>query len=264
MNRESAVTNIHPSALVHPSAELAEDVVVGPCSIIGPDVRIGARSIVGSHVLIDGHTRMGERNRVFHGAAIGTPPQDLSYAGERSYIEIGDDNSIREFVTIHPGSKRETSTIVGDHNLLMAYVHVAHDCRIGDHTVIANAVNLAGHVSIEDYAIIGGVTPVHQFVRVGCHAIIGGGSRAARDVAPYTKVAGNPVRCFGLNTIGLQRRGFPAETLAALRKVYRIFFRSKLGVEEACREIASAVPDLPEVRHFLAFVRREGGRGITR
>ncbi len=253
----------HPTAVIDPAAEIADGVEIGPYAVIGPNVSIGKGTVVGPHVLIEGHTSIGERNRIFHGAAIGSPPQDLSYTGARSTVRIGSDNTIREFVTVQPGTIEGTETAIGDHNLLMGYVHVAHNCVVGDHAILANVATLAGHVTVEDYAIIGGIVPVHQFVRIGCHAIIGGGSRIPQDVAPYCKVAGNPPRTFGLNSVGLRRRGFPPGTITALKSAYRIFFRSQLGAREAADEIETALPDLPEIRHFVAFVRREG-RGITR
>lgn len=261
--QRTTLSGIHPTAVVDPAATIADDVSIGPYSIIGPHVTIGAGCEIRSHVLIEGYTTLGPRNRVFHAAAIGSEPQDFSYRGEESYVEIGEGNTIREYVTIQPGSSAGTTTRVGSHNLLMAYVHVAHNCEIGSRTVIANAVNLAGHVHVEDFAVIGGVTPVHQFVRIGCHSIVGGGSRIAQDVAPYAKVAGNPPKMFGLNTIGLARRSFSEETLTALKHAYRLFFRAKLTAHDACERIAAEVPPTDEVRHFLSFVGAEG-RGITR
>jgi len=254
---------IHPTALVDPDARLADDVRIGPYSIIGPNVEIGAGTTVGSHVLIEGHTTIGESNQIFHGAALGSAPQDFSYHGEESYLTIGNSNVIREFVTMQPGSHAGGTTAIGDHNLLMAYVHVAHNCCIKDHCILANAVNLAGFVTLEEWVVIGGVTPVHQFVRIGCHAMVGGGSRIAQDVAPYTKVVGNPPQAYGLNLVGLQRRGFSADSIAALKQAYRLFFRAKLGAREASERIQAEVPLLPEVERFVAFVTAEG-RGITR
>jgi UDP-N-acetylglucosamine acyltransferase len=260
---EMATKRVHPTAIVHPEARVADDVTIGPYSIIGPHVTIGAGCDIRSHVLIEGHTTLGSGNRVFHSAAIGCEPQDFSYRGEESYVVIGDGNTIREYVTIQPGSEAGSTTRVGDGNLLMAYVHVAHNCEVGSRTVIANTVQLAGHVHVDDFAVIGGITPVHQFVRIGRHCIIGGGSRIPQDVAPYAKVAGNPPRTFGLNTIGLSRRGFSDASISSLKRAYRLFFRSKLTAEEACARIVADVPDTAEVRHFLEFVRAEG-RGITR
>lgn len=262
--------DIHPSAIVDPEARVADDVSIGPFSVIGPRVVLGAGTRIASHVLIEGHTELGEGNQVFHGAAIGSAPQDFGYRGEESYVRIGDRNMIREYVTVQPATEAGGETRIGSDNLLMAYVHVAHNCRIDDRTILANSVNLAGFVHVEEFAVIGGVTPVHQFVRIGAHAIVGGGSRCSKDVAPYTKVAGNPPRCYGLNSIGLSRRGFSPETTAALRMAYRLFFRSRLTVAEATTRIRAEVQDLPEVRRFADFVSAPGRadghavRGIIR
>ena len=185
---------IHATAVVDPGARLGHNVKVGPYAIIGPDVVIGPDCVIGSSVLLTGHVIIGSGNRIFHGAAIGCEPQDKKYRGEVSYVEIGDNNDIREYCTIHPATGEGASTCVGSDNLLMAYVHIAHNCRVHDRTVLANAVNLAGHVEIESHAIVGGMTPVHQFVRVGAFAFVGGGSRLPQDVPPFIKVAGNPDR----------------------------------------------------------------------
>jgi len=257
------LTGLHPTAVIDSAADIADGVTVGPYSVIGPKVRIGAGTVVGPHVLIEGNTSIGERNQVFHGAAIGSAPQDFSYTGDESDVQIGDDNIIREFVTIQPGTKAGTTTRIGNHNMLMGYGHVAHNCEIQNNTVLANVATLAGYVTIEDYAIVGGIVPIHQFVRIGCHSIVGGASRITQDVAPYCKVAGSPPRTFGLNTVGLKRRGFSPETIAALKTAYRIFFRSQYSVREAAERIETDVDDLPEIKRFVAFVRRKG-RGITR
>jgi UDP-N-acetylglucosamine acyltransferase len=214
-------------------------------------------------VLIEGHTSIGAGNQIFHGAALGSAPQDFAYRGEESYLRIGDRNMIREFVTMQPGTGESGVTAVGSDNLIMAYVHIAHNCRIGDHCILANAVNLAGFVEIQEWVVVGGITPVHQFVRIGCHAMIGGGSRIAQDVAPYTKVVGNPPKAYGLNVIGLERRGFSPDTIAVLKQAYRLFFRSKLVSSVAEARIRSELPTLPEVERFVAFVSAQG-RGITR
>ncbi|MDD3643664.1 MAG: acyl-ACP--UDP-N-acetylglucosamine O-acyltransferase, partial [Candidatus Krumholzibacteria bacterium] len=185
-------TGVHGTAVINEEARLGEDVSIGPWSVIGPHVSIGDGTVVGSNVLIDGHTSIGSQNRIFHGAALGSPPQDLKYRGETTYTRIGDGNTIREFVTINAATGEGDATVVGSNCLLMAYVHIAHDCLIGDNVILANAVNLAGHVTIEEYAIVGGIVPVHQFARIGAHSFTGGGSRIAKDVPPYTKVVGNP------------------------------------------------------------------------
>jgi UDP-N-acetylglucosamine acyltransferase len=257
------VPRIHPTAIVDPEAQLGPDVSIGPYSVIGPHVRLGAGTTIGPHVLIEGHTSIGEGNQIFHGAALGSAPQDFAYHGEESYLRIGDRNMIREFVTMQPGTGEGGVTSVGSDNMIMAYVHIAHNCRVGDHCILANAVTLAGFVEVQDWVVVGGITPIHQFVRIGCHAIIGGASRIPQDVAPYTKVVGNPPKAYGLNVIGLERRGFSAETVAALKQAYRLFFRSKLVSREAAARIQSELPKLPEIERFVAFVSAQG-RGITR
>jgi len=257
------MAEIAATAVVDARAELDDDVRVGPYAIIGPHVRIGAATTVGAHAVIDGYTEIGRRCRIFPHAAIGLEPQDLKYQGGVSWLRIGDRTVVREFATLNPATKEGESTLVGPDCLLMAYSHVAHNCRLEDHVILANAVNLAGHVTVESHAVIGGVTPVHQFVRVGAHAMIGGGSRVPKDVAPYTLTAGNPLRTCGLNQRGLSRRGFPEASIDALRRAYRIFFREKLGVTEAVARIRAEVPATPEIEHLLAFVL-SSERGITR
>lgn len=252
---------IHGSAVVHAGAQLGEKVDIGPGSIVGSQVRIGDGTAVGTNVLIDGYTYIGKGNRIFHGAAVGTPPQDLKYRGGRTYTRIGDNNTIREYVTINAATGDGNATVVGNGCLLMAYVHVAHDCSIADNVILANAVNLAGHVSVHEHAIIGGIVPVHQFVRIGAHAFVGGGSRIAKDVPPYTKVAGNPPRICGLNSIGLQRRGFGAESMTRLRGAYRLLFRSGLNVSQAVERIEAEIERAPEIEVLLRFIR-ESRRGI--
>jgi UDP-N-acetylglucosamine acyltransferase len=255
-------TEVHGTAIVHEGAQLGEDVRVGPYSIIGPDVKIGAGTVVGSNVLIDGYTTMGEGNTVFHGAAIGTPPQDLKYRGARTFTRIGDNNVIREFATVNAATNEGDSTIVGSSCLLMAYSHVAHDCVLGDNVILANAVNLAGHVTVDDYAIIGGIVPVHQFVRIGAHSFIGGGSRVAKDVLPFVKVAGSPLKVSGLNTVGLKRRGFDDSQLDRIKAAYRLIYRSGLNVTQAIERMEIEIEPSPEIDTLLDFIRGSQ-RGIT-
>ncbi len=261
--RPVRAADIHPTALVHPQARLGHDVKVGPFSVIGPDVQIGPGCEIASSVLIEGCTTLGANNRVFHGAAIGSVPQDLKYRGEPTAVEIGDDNVIREYVTVHLATGEGEKTRVGDGNLLMAYVHIAHNCHIHDGTIIANAVNLAGHVEVEDHAIIGGLTPVHQFVRIGRHAFVGGGSRLPQDVPPFVKVAGNPVEVAGINAIGLKRHGFPPDELLNLKRAYRLLYRAGLNVSQALERIASDCKLTQNIEDLMAFIRRSE-RGIVR
>jgi UDP-N-acetylglucosamine acyltransferase len=255
--------NIHPTAIVHPKAEIAENVSVGPYSIIGEKVTIGDGCRIESSVLIDGETTLGKNNRIFHGAAIGSLCQDLKYRGERTFVRIGNGNTIREFVTMNSATGEGESTVVGDGTLIMAYVHIAHNCVIGDNVVLANAVNLAGHVRVHDFAAIGGLTPVHQFVEIGQYAFIGGGSRIPQDVPPFLKVAGNPTRVWGLNTVGLARRGYTAEQRGLLKKAYVILYRSGLNVTQALERIDAELPRTEEIAMFVDFIR-SSKRGIIK
>lgn len=256
-------SRIHETAIVHPSARLADDVAVGPYSIIGPEVELGRGCRVESHVRLDGPLVAGEGNHFFHGAALGGIPQDLKYAGARSGVRLGDGNIFREFVTINRATAEGAETVLGSHNLLMAYVHVAHDCILHDHVILANSVNLAGHVEVEDHAIVGGVTPVHQFVRIGRYSIIGGGSRLPKDMPPFLKAAGNPLRVVGPNAIGLERHGFSVSARRTLKEAFRIMYRSGLNVSQAVARIQAELASTPELRHFLEFVGRSR-RGIVR
>lgn len=255
-------TEVHGTAIVHEGAQLGEDVRVGPYSVIGQNVKIGKGTVVGSNVLLDGYTTIGDGNTIFHGAALGTPPQDLKYRGARSFTRFGDNNVIREFVTVNAATNEGDSTIVGNGCLLMAYSHVAHDCVIGDSVILANAVNLAGHVSVHDYAILGGIVPVHQFVRIGAHSFTGGGSRVAKDVLPFVKVAGSPLKVSGLNTIGLKRRGFDDAQLDRIKAAYRLIYRSGLNVSQAIERMEIEIEPSAEIDTMLDFIRGSQ-RGIT-
>lgn len=252
---------IHPTALVDPGAELDEGVVVGPWAIVGPRVRVGAGTVLGPGVLVEKDTTIGSDCRLHKGAVVGTDPQDLKFAGERTELVVGDRTVIREYATLNRGTSASGRTVVGSDCLLMAYTHVAHDCRVGDHVVLSNAVNMAGHVEIEDWVIIGGLTPIHQFVRVGTHAFVGGHSRISQDVVPYCRVAGSPAKLYGLNSVGLERRGFSTETRAALKKAYRFLFQSSLPLTRALEQARAEVEPLPEVTRFLDFVQ-ESERGV--
>jgi UDP-N-acetylglucosamine acyltransferase len=218
---------------------------------------------VGAHAVLDGYTVIGRRCRIFPHAVVGSEPQDLKFRGGVTWLRIGDETVIREFATLNPATEEGQATVVGSGCLLMNYSHVAHNCTIGDHVILANAVNLAGHVTVGDHVVVGGVTPVHQFVRIGVHAMIGGGSRIPQDVAPYTRVAGNPPRAFGLNGIGLVRRGFSKEAIAGLKQAYRILFRESLTVTEAVARVRADVPSTPEVELLTEFLLTSE-RGVTR
>lgn len=247
--------DIHPTAVIHPWARIGVGVKIGPYSVIGSNVRLGDRCEVGPNVLIDGVTTIGRNNRIFHGASVGTEPQDLKYKGGRTRLVIGDDNVIREFVTINTATDEGEETVIGSHCLLMAYAHVAHNCVIGDFVILANSVNLAGHVLVDDYAIIGGVTPVHQFVRVGKHAFVGGGSRVEKDVPPFLKIAGNPPSVYGINSVGLARRGYSEERRAEIKKIFKLLYRSGLNVSQVTEKLENGEWDGPDAEEVLQFLR---------
>ncbi len=255
-------TRVHPTALVDPDAELGPGVQVGPYAIVGPRVRIGAGTDVGPRVFIERDTTVGEECTLAHGAVLGTDPQDMKYEGEDAPLIVGDRTVIREYATLNRGTSALGRTEVGSDCLLMAYTHVAHDCVLGDHVIVSNAVNMAGHVLIEDWAIIGGVTPIHQFVRIGTHAFVGGGSRLAQDVPPFCRAAGSPARLYGLNSVGLERRGFSTDVRRSLKQAYKITFKSNLNISQGLRRVEEEVEQMPEVRRFVEFIR-ESERGVT-
>lgn len=255
---------IHPTAIVHPGAQLDVQVQVGPFAVIGEHVKIGKGTTIGPSAVIDGWTEIGENNRIFHLCSVGAVPQDLKYKGEETCLRIGNGNTIREFATIHLGTVTgDGETTIGDDNLFMAYCHVAHDCHIGNHVVMANGSTLAGHITVEDYARLGGLSAVHQFVRIGAHVMIGGGAMVGQDVPPYTIAAGDRATLHGLNLVGLKRSGFSDEVIADLKKAYKILIRSGLLTEEALTRIRAEVSQSPEVTHFVEFVEKSE-RGICR
>ncbi len=258
------MSRIHPTAIVEEGARVAEDAIVGPYSIIGPQVTIGPRTVVDHHVSISGRTTIGAGNRIFPFASVGSIPQDLKYRGEDSTLVIGDQNTIREFVTLNLGTAGGGgTTVIGNGNLLMAYVHVAHDCRIGNDVVMANCATLAGHIEIHDYSTIGGLTAVHQFVRIGKYAMAGGASAVTMDIPPFMTASGNRAELHGINVIGLKRRGFTDDEIGKLKQAYRIIFRSGLIVREALTKVEEEVTGSPAVAHLVAFIR-SSERGITR
>ena len=254
---------IHPAAFVDRHAALGADVVVGPGAVIGPHVRIGDRTRVDSHTLVTGWTTIGCDCHLHHGAVLGSPPQDLKYPGGQSFLTVGDRTVTREYMTANLATEPGHTTRIGSDCLLMAYSHVAHNCQIGDHVVIANAVQLAGYVVVDDWAILGGGTVVHQFTRIGRHAMIGGGSRVSQDIAPFVRAAGSPPRNAGINSIGLERRGFSSEARDALDRAYRIFFRGGRTVGIAVEQIRNDLPGVPEVEHFARFCETSV-RGVSR
>ena len=255
---------IHPSAVVHPRARIAADVEIGPYSIVGEHVEVGEGSWIGAHVVLDGRVRIGRRNRIFHFASIGAPPQDKKYKNEPTSVEIGDDNTIREYVTINRGTAQDVGiTRLGNENWVMAYVHFAHDCQIGNKTIFANACQLAGHVVIGDWVIFGATTLVHQFVHVGAHAFTGMGTYLPQDLPPYVMAAGNMAQPYGINSEGLKRRGFSPDTIQALKRAYRTLYRKGLPLEQARAELQDQAAQCPEVGPIVEFLAASK-RGIIR
>ncbi len=254
---------IHPAAFVDEKAQLGLGVTIGPGAVIGPHAVVGDGTSIGSHALVTGWTRIGRGCKLHHGAVVGSPPQDLKYGGEPSYLEIGEHTEIREYVTANLATEPGATTRIGSRCLLMAYAHVAHNCVIGDHVILANAVQMAGYVTIEDWAIVGGGTVIHQFVRIGRHAMIGGGSRIPQDVAPFVKLAGSPPRLGGINAVGLERRGFSKSVRDALDRSYRIVFREGLTISDAVRRLREEFPDVPEVETLARFAETSA-RGLSR
>ncbi len=256
---------IHPTAIVSNEATLAGDVVVGPYVSIGAGVVIGAGTEVGPFTRIDGPVTIGERNRIVGQSSLGTPPQDLKFKGERTELVIGNDNTIREFCTFNRGTSGGGGmTTIGSHNFFMAYSHVAHDCHVGSNVIFANNATLAGHVEVGDFSTVGAFSAVHQFCRVGEHAFIGGDSMCTMDVLPFVKTVGSrPTKTYGINSIGLQRKGFSPDTIEALQRAYRILTRSKLKLEDALAKIENDLGLYPEARYFVEFIRG-AKRGIIR
>ncbi len=254
---------IHPTALVDKKAKLADDIEVGPYAIIGPDVEIGGPTKVGAHVVIEGYTSIGKGCRIFTGAVLGSIPQDLKYKGVKSFLKIRDNNTIREYATLNPGTSEGSTTDIGEDNLLMAYSHVAHDCKIGNGCVIANNGTLAGHVTLEDKTVIGGLTAIHQFVRVGKMAIIGGCSKVVQDIPPFSTCDGHPARVYTLNALGLQRAGVTRDAQASLKKAFKILFNSGLTFKNAAEKIKEEVQGCEEVDYILDFIKNSK-RGVCR
>ena len=247
---------VHQTAIVHPKAELADDVSVGPYTVIGEHVRIGRGTRIDSHVVIEGWTEVGERCQIHSFVSLGAPPQHLKYNGEETYVRIGSHNILREYVTVNRATAFGGGvTSVGDHNVLMAYVHVAHDCHVGNHVIMANAATLAGHITIGDHAIVGGLVGIHQFVRVGAYSMIGGCSAVGQDVPPFMRAAGGyRARLFGVNTIGLKRQGFSDDRIRRLKQVYMTLFRSDLRLAEAVKKVRDEFGTFEDVQVLLKFL----------
>ncbi|HYE36824.1 acyl-ACP--UDP-N-acetylglucosamine O-acyltransferase [Methylocaldum sp.] len=255
---------IHPTAIIDPSCELANDVSVGAYAIIGPDVRIDSGTSIGPHAVIKGPARIGKHNRIFQFASVGEDPQDKKYRGEVTYLDIGDRNIIREYVTIHRGTAQDQGiTRIGNDNLLMAYTHVAHDCAIGNHVIMANAASLAGHVRVDDHAILGGFSLVHQFCKIGLHSFSAMGSVITRDILPYVMVGGSPTKPHGINTVGLERQSFSPESIRQIRKAYKIVYKSRLKLEEAIQHLDEMTAETPEIQRMVDFLKQTG-RSIIR
>ncbi len=256
---------IHPTAVVDPTARVAESAEIGPYCIIGPEVEIGARTRLMANLYLEGPTWIGEDNIFFPYSTVGVASQDLKYKGERAETRIGDRNRIREFITIHRGTQGGgLVTSIGDDNLLMAYVHVAHDVRIGNRTVLANGVTVGGHVSVGDWAVIGAFTGVHQFCRVGRHAMIGGYSVITQDVLPFSMTVGErPIKVYGANKTGLERRDFSAATIDALQRTFRLLTRSGLNTSQAIERIRAEIPPVPEIEEIISYIQASE-RGVIR
>lgn len=255
---------IHQTAIIDPRAELADDIEVGPYAVIGPQVEIDTGCRIGPHTVINGPTRIGRDNRIYQMASIGDDPQDKKYAGEPTRLEIGNGNTIREFVTLNRGTVQDRGvTSIGDDNWIMAYVHVAHDCEVGNHTILANNASLAGHVTLGDFAILGGFTLVHQFCNIGAHAFTAFGTTIGKDVPPYVMASGSPAKPHGLNSEGLKRRGFSDEALQALKRAYKTLYRSSLTLEEAMGQLVEQAAVHPEVAELQSFLQNQT-RGIIR
>ncbi len=254
---------IHPSAIIHPNAQLGSNCHIGPFCVIGEHVSLGAGCKLQSHVVVDGHTTLGAGNELFPFAAIGLKTQDLKWKGGVTRTLIGDHNVFRENTTVHSATNDGDATVIGSHNHFLAYTHIAHDCRVGSHIVMSNVGTLAGHVIVEDHAIIGGLAAVHQFCRIGRMAIIGGCSKVVQDVPPFMLADGNPAETKALNKVGLERNGVSEDSQAALKKAFKILFRDGLTVSNALIKIEAELPQLPELQHLVAFVKASE-RGISK
>jgi UDP-N-acetylglucosamine acyltransferase len=255
-------TRIHPTALIDRNAQIGTGVSIGPYAVIGPEVVIGDHCTIGAHAIIERDTTLGAECFVSHGASLGGDPQDLKYHGEKTQLVIGDRTSIREFATLNRGTSATGRTVVGSDCLLMAYTHVAHDCVIGDHVIISNSTQMAGHVTIEDWAVLSGMVAIVQFLRIGTHAFVGAYSKLVKDVPPYCRVDGNPAKLYGLNSVGLDRRGFDEDVRRRLKSTYRTLFQSGLNVSQGTQRAEAEAESIPEVLRLLSFVKASE-RGIT-
>ena len=255
---------IHPTAIIDSKAELADNVSVGPFSVIGADVKIGAGTVIGSHVVIKGPTTIGRDNRIYQFASVGEDPQDKKYAAEITRLEIGDRNTIREYTSMHRGTKQDRSvTKIGNDNLFMAYTHVAHDCVIGNHVIMANGASLAGHVHLHSHAILGGFTLVHQFTQIGQYSFAAMGSAITQDIPPFVMVGGKPTRPHGINSVGMERNGISPEDIRLIRKAYKMIYKTNLRLEDAIDKMEDLAGDSKELSDMVSFLRNVT-RGILR
>jgi UDP-N-acetylglucosamine acyltransferase len=261
-NGVSAGTRVHPTAIVSPTARIGTNVEIGAFAIVGDDCTIGDNCVIAPRATLERFVVLGKNVKIGIGTVLGGDPQDLKFRGERTTVEIGDNTVIREYSTINRGTSQSFKTTIGSGCFIMSYVHLAHDCHVGDGVILANGVQLAGHVTVESRATISGVTAVHQFARIGRHAFVGGCSRVSKDVPPFIKAVGNPMKLYGLNTVGLQRSGFSEETLRELKRAYRLFFRSELNVSQAIEQVNAEVEPLPEVRQLVEFLE-QSQRGVA-
>jgi UDP-N-acetylglucosamine acyltransferase len=257
-----ADTQIHPTAIVAPDAKLGVGVEIGPYAIIGDGCEIGDGCVLSPRATLEKNVRLGAGVKVGVGSVLGGDPQDLKFRGEHTTVEIGDHTTIREYATVNRGTAQSYKTTVGRNCFLMSYVHLAHDCHVGDGVIISNATQLAGHVTVEDRAIISGVSAVHQFVRIGKYSFVGGCSRVSQDVPPFIKAVGNPIKLYGLNSVGLERNGFPEEVRRELKRAYRLLFKSELNLRQAVERARAELQMLPEVQDFLAFIEASQ-RGVS-
>jgi UDP-N-acetylglucosamine acyltransferase len=253
---------IHPTAIIDSSAEVGAGTEVGPYSVVGPGVVIGTNCVIHNHVTIAGPTTIGDGNTFFPYSSVGQRTQDLKYEGEPTYLQIGDDNSFREFCTINRGTAPGSKTIIGSHGNFLAYTHIAHDCIVGDHVIFSNNGTLAGHVAVEDHSVIGGFTGVHQFCRIGQHAITGGCTKIVQDVPPYMIADGNPAEIRGINQVGLERRGFDAEAVRSLREAYKLIYRANLNTKQAVAAIREQIAGNPQIEILIEFIETSK-RGIV-
>jgi UDP-N-acetylglucosamine acyltransferase len=254
---------IHPQAVVSPKAYLDENVKIGPFAYVGDQVKIGSSTVIEGFAYIVGHTQIGKNCKIFPYAVVGNPPQDLKYKGQTSYLFIGDNNIIREFVTINPGTEKDTKTVIGNNNLIMAYSHIAHNCKIGNDNILANAATLAGYVEIEDRVIIGGLVAVHQFCRLGSFSIVGGCSKVVQDVPPFSLCDGHPARVYNINLVGLRRAGFPKDKIEILKKAFKIIFFENHTFSKAKQIITQSLKNTHEIEYLLTFIS-SSKRGICR